>query len=183
VATPIEKPRLRQYWDACLFINYLTNLEPDKAEIMDQILIQAEAPRSPFRIVISDLVVAEVRPSEAYEQTHRDRIEQLFDSDLPYLEPYALTRTIAHMSRQIGADFPNLTVADSIHVATAIHARADVLFTYDGDRSTVRRRSGDLLRYNGQIGDPPLTIETPWVYSGPLDAALKQLSEPNQQGQ
>jgi hypothetical protein len=47
--------------------------------------------------------------------------------------------------------------ADAIHVATALIARVDVLYTWDDKK---QRRAG-LLGHNGKIGKPPLRIEVP----------------------
>jgi len=58
---------------------------------------------------------------------------------------------------------------DSLHIASAIHAKADVLFTLDGVRdSKGRRRNRDLTEFSGKIGNPPLTIEGPFIDIGPL---------------
>ena len=56
--------------------------------------------------------------------------------------------------------------SDAIHVATALEAKADVLFTYDGLKKDAP--ISGLLRLNGQMGNPPLRIEVPRVRLGPL---------------
>jgi predicted nucleic acid-binding protein len=170
----------RQYWDTCLFINYLTNLEKDKADVVHDLLLQAERGKgaSALTIVISNLVIAEVREKAGNVKERQEKLDRLFDTDWPYLEPHALTGTIAQRAREIGNRFPSITVPDAIHVATALHAKAEVLFTYDGaaDRKE-RRRSGTLLKYNEQIGDPPLKIQIPWVYSGSMDVLKRQIEQ------
>lgn len=170
----------RQYWDTCLFINYLTNQEKDKADVVHDLLIQAEKGQPPtaITIIISNLVIAEVREKAGNVKERQEKIDQLFQTDWPYLEPHALTGTIAQLAREIGNDHPSITVPDAVHVATALHAKAEVLFTYDGaSDKRERRRSGSLLKYDGKIGDPPLKIQTPWIYSGPMDAAVRQIAE------
>jgi hypothetical protein len=175
--TPTEGPLRRQYWDSCLYINYLSNLDTAKADTIDQLLTQAEATRPAITILVSPIVIAEVRPHERYEADRSSRIEEMFEFDRPYMESFATTTTIARLAREIGLDQPGLTVLDTLHVATAIIAKADVLFTYDGDKEKGRRRrSGDLLKYDGLLGRPPLKIQVPWVYSGPMDDALRQLA-------
>ncbi len=158
-----------QYWDSCLFICLLVNNEPTKVKIITDLVRQAEA--GGLRIVISNLVLAEVRPSTGYDNVHQLTVENLLEANRPYVQPFAVTRSIANLSREVGANFPKLTVPDSIHIATALVAKADVFYTYDGAKDNTRRRSGDLLRYDGQIIDSsgrPLSIKAPVVTVGPL---------------
>ena len=163
-----------QYWDSCLFISFLTNLEANRVDVIRELLDQVQARKSRLRIVVSTLVLAEVRPSETYTKDHYEEIIELFDTDRPYFQFYGLTRGIAKRSRDIGSAHPRLSVPDSIHIATAIEAGADVLFTYDGDQKKESRRSGRMLQYHNQIGMPPLRIEVPTIDHGPLFRGLTQ---------
>lgn len=90
----------------------------------------------------------------------------------------ALTDRVAQIAADIGNQFPSLLPGDCVHIATAIDARADVLFTYDG--AGQRRRPGAMLRYDARIGTPPLRIMVPfdpWPTLG-LDLRGRDVSEP-----
>jgi hypothetical protein len=71
-----------------------------------------------------------------------------------------LTDRTALSAADIGNTYPSLTPGDCVHIATAIEARADVLFTYDG--AGQRRRPNEMLRYDTLIGTPPLRIMEPF---------------------
>ena len=90
-------------------------------------------------------------------------LEHLFNS--LELEIRVLTPRIAERAAEIGDTFPRLLPADCVHIATAIEAGADVLFTYDG--AGQRRRPADMIRYDRRIGDG-LRIMQPFVPTGPL---------------
>lgn len=105
----------------------------------------------------------------------------MFDANRPYLQFCAVSRRIAVRARDLGSQFNRLTVPDAIHIATALEAAVDAFLTYDGApelKSELKknRRSGGLLAFNGQIGNPPLRIETPRVDWGPVFAGLSQPS-------
>lgn len=164
-----------QYWDSCLFINFLTALEKDKVDCIRDLIAQAKATPPRIAIVISNLVLAEVRQLPTYDDNQVAIIKELFDVDRPYLRFSALTSKVATRASDIGVQFPDITVPDAVHIATALHEKAEVLFTYDGAKDKARRRSGDLLQYDKRIGNPPLRIEEPWVDLGPMFRA-QQLS-------
>lgn len=169
----------RQYWDSSLFISYLAGTETERVEVIQGLLEQHE--RSGIEIVISSFAIAEVRriplegattPADnegavetvAYHPDHMRRVRDLFNS--LDLEIRVLTPRIAERAAEIGDMFPRLLPPDCVHIATAIEAGADVLFTYDGETQR-RRRPGAMLRYDQRIGDG-LRIMVPFVPTGPL---------------
>ena len=168
----------RQYWDSTLFVSYLAGTEVDRVEIIQGLLEQYE--RGGIEIIISTFAIAEVRsiPVEGattppndegavetveYHPEHLQRVRNLFKS--LELEIRVLTPRIAERAAEIGDTFPRLLPADCVHIATAIEAEADVLFTYDG--AGQRRRPADMIRYDRRIGDG-LRIMQPFVPTGPL---------------
>lgn len=164
--------RIRQYWDSCLFIAFLKDRAEEKA-LVDEVgllLQQAQrAKRGDYIITVSSLVLAEVRPytDGRYKSEHAAIIEDLFETDRPYIRVVAATGSIGKEARKIGVDF-GLSVADSIHVATALQEQVDVMFTTDGSSDTGMRRSHKLLTCDGRIGTPPLKISEPKASLGPL---------------
>lgn len=172
-------PTELQYWDSCLYINFLTNLDQVKATTIAELFGQAEGGK--LGVIVSNLVLVEVRPVPGSPPDYRQKIDALLSQSRPFFNFYGLSRSISLLARDIGEQFPPLTVPDTVHVATALEAGASRFFTYDGDHSKARRRSGDLLRYDGQIGPafgkPPLAIQVPFVRSGPLDDALEQVTD------
>ena len=168
----------RQYWDSSLFLSYLTGTETERVEVIQGLLEQYE--RNGIEIIISSFAIAEVRsipvvgattpPDDegavetvAYDPQHLRQVRDIFTS--PQLEIRVLTPRIAERAAEIGDTFPRLLPPDCVHIATAIEAGADVLFTYDGVGQ--RRRTGAMLRYDRRIGDS-LRIMEPFIPTGPL---------------
>ncbi len=171
-----------QYWDSPLFISLLTAKETARVEIIRGLLDQYD--RAGIQIVISSMVIAEVRripkagargPAPGneenvkvvpYDAMYLERVRELFRSD--QLDYRVLTPRIAELARDIGDEFPKLLPVDCVHAATALDAKVDVLFTWDGS-GLQRRRPDALLRYDRRLGDdPPLRIMEPFVPSGKL---------------
>ena len=112
-------------------------------------------------IVVSALVAAEVRPRSNYAPGRYDVIRDLFFTNRPYLKMVGLSPRIADLATAIGGEHNAITVPDAIHIATAWAEQVGVFYTHDGKPDRERRRSGQLLFYDGKIGQPPLKIELP----------------------
>jgi len=147
---------------------FLMNKVEDAAKIgIIQALLQL-AEGGKLRIVVSNLVLAEVRSREEHDEEHRRICDELFNTNRPYMQFYGVSRNIALRARDIGSQFNRITVPDAIHIATAIEASVDAFLTYDGDSDRKNRRSGRLLAFDGQIGSPPLKIQVPVMDYGPM---------------
>lgn len=165
------------YWDSCLFINFLSDKNKKKAECVAELLDIAESGQR-MRIIISNVVLAEVRPKPEYNVKRLGRINELFDADRPYIRFYGVSRSIANSARELGLKH-GITVLDAIHVATALEAEVASFFTWDGDRDIgAKTKRSDLLKYNGLIGNPALSITTPsTTFDRPMDDAVRRLDE------
>ena len=121
------------------------------------------------QIIISALVLAEIQPRDFYAEHYSEIVEDLFRTGRPHLRVVDVSPPIAQAAARIGGDNREITVPDAIHVATALSDQVDVMLTIDGPRDRARRRSRDLLFYDGKLGRPPLRIEWP---ERPLDSQL-----------
>ena len=149
-----------EYWDTCLFLAYLQN-KPEERELVETVsalLRRAESGNT--LIVVSTLVLAEIRPLRPYEPGHDEVIWDLFRTNRQYIKMVSLSPRIADLAATIGSEH-KITSPDAVHVATAWYERVDVMLTQDGSRDSERRRSGGLLAFDGKIGNPPLRIEAP----------------------
>lgn len=120
-----------------------------------------------IEIAISTMAIVEFRPYQEgvpHDPAAAKIVDDLFNSTDILL--YGLTPGIAAMARDIGEKHPAITPTDAIHIATAIVANADVLFTFDGVGK--RRRPKSMIANTGKIGNPPLKISEPYVDLGPL---------------
>ena len=153
----------REYWDSCLFIAFLQD-KPEERDLVNCIytlLKRAEDPATGVMIVVSTLVLAEVRLKPAYQQEHWAIIQDLFYKNRPYIKVTGLRPRIADTAATIGEQH-GLFVQDAVHIATALQEKVDVLLTIDGKRETHTRRR-DLLPHDGLIGTPPLSIKPPSI--------------------
>ncbi len=153
---------IREYWDTCLFIAYLKN-SPDEheqaaAEAVDALIRSAQLPTRERLIVVSTLVLAELRRHPSHDESRYDIVRDIFHTNRPYVRVVTLTPRIADLASSIGSENPRLAPADTVHVATAISEGVDSLLTLDGRHEHGRRRRPDLLFYDGKIGNPPLPI-------------------------
>jgi predicted nucleic acid-binding protein len=155
----------RQYWDSCLFIDFAQDTTPggsERSKIFKELVRTARAGGSV--ILLSNIVLAEVRIKNPKNGEHKELLHELLEVDRPFVQFYAVTREIALCARDEGGKH-NLQVMDSIHVATSIIGKADVLFTYDG--TSKKSKNDSLLSKNMLIGNPLLRVEVPNVNAGP----------------
>lgn len=152
----------KEYWDSCLFIAYLQNKESEK-DIVDVVdaLLRGASQKNERLIVISTLVLLEVRPMNIYDNFHWTVVRDLFYTNRPYIKIQALTPRLADLGSTIGGEHVNFSPADTGHVATALSEGVDVFYTLDGKHEHGKRRTSDLLDYDGKIGKPPLKIKVP----------------------
>jgi predicted nucleic acid-binding protein len=115
----------------------------------------SESEKGLFQIVTSALTIAEVlwlrnqpRPSPTAEKL----IRSFFES--PNVLLVDVTRVVAEAARDLV--WQGLRSKDAIHVASALGARCDVLYTRDGPMCSKNGQGG---------GSPALRIESPSRYT------------------
>jgi hypothetical protein len=90
-----------QYWDSSLFISLLTNADPERVKVLQDLLEQEK--RGAIEIAISTLVIAEARPYGAAHgvgQQEFDSVLEMFESER--LNVWAVTPRIAFEAARIG---------------------------------------------------------------------------------
>ena len=154
----------RRYWDSACFLAWLQS-ESGRDDKCQNVLTLAE--RGEVEIVTSVFTLTEVlrlRPKDALPSERRTAVEGLFNR--PYIHTIMLTRRLAESARDLVWDH-GVAPKDSVHVASALATKVDVLNTFDEP----------LIGKSGQIGSPPLSIEEPSVpepelnLEGPEDEA------------
>ena len=156
----------RRYWDSNCFLAWLQD-EEGRAEGCQNVLALAE--RGQVQIVTSALTIAEVlrlRPEDALPSERRASVEALFARRS--IRTMMLTRLLAESARDLVWDH-KIDPKDSIHVASALAAKVDVLNTFDRT----------LIRKSGQIGTPPLAVEEPTVAQPELDLEQAEDEDPD----
>ncbi|MCH8090308.1 MAG: PIN domain-containing protein [Chloroflexi bacterium] len=94
----------------------------------------------------------------------RQKITDLFEE--PYITLVPLEPARAADARELRWIHPWLRTMDAIELASALYAKVDVMYTYDGSGS----RRG-LISLSGLVGTPPMTITVP-KYTGGRQAPL-----------
>lgn len=136
------------YWDTDVFIHRIQK-SPEHIAILQQITDAAE--RGEVVFVQSTFTISELvkdPDGEKLTETQESAIETFFENEFVIVR--TLTEQIAFLSRRIAREH-GLKPGDAVHVATAIFWKVPILHTYDEK----------LLKRNGLIGDPALTIEKP----------------------
>lgn len=135
-------------WDASCFCAWF-NAEQGRYDICNAIIEAAQ--KGEIRLMASYLTLAEVgRIPDQYPSEAEDAIAEFFKSR-SYIIEVAVDWFVCRIARDLMTRF-NLGCRDAIHLATAIHVKADALHTYDYD---------DLLKLNGRIPGYSLSITEP----------------------
>ncbi len=147
-------PAARRLWDSSVILGYLAGY----AELRDDCeAILAQAERGEIELVVSAMAAVEVAYLHgASDQDAENRIREFLGRR--YVIPVAIDVRLAAAARELVRRYrnsPSLKPADAIHLATAIQLGIPVLETADGD----------LLRFDGREGMPPLRIRRP-LYEG-----------------
>ena len=141
------KGRDFRYWDSNAFLGYLKG-EEDKYDDCESVLEAADQGR--IIIVTSALTLAEVLYTRKLILPEADKIkiDNFFKS--VFISVRNVTRKIAEDARNVVWQY-KVRPKDAVHIATALQHRIPVFNTFDNA----------LLRKDGQIGQPPLTIQKP----------------------
>ena len=138
------------YCDANIFIGWFNN-EEDKVKACRGLVDASE--KGEVRIVSSALTLTEVikiKGQQPLPQSKEETIKGFFEQE--FVGIVNVDRRTAEFARDLIWRHPHLNPKDSIHVATASMTEdVDVLYTFDDD----------LLRLDGQLGEPSLRISIP----------------------
>jgi predicted nucleic acid-binding protein len=176
---PVGKKKY--YWDACIFIAWLTEDDHQPGAVMDGIeKVVAEVQANEAILITSFLTKSEVlecklnpKARELFNKIFQRRNVQVAQGDRRVGD---LAAEIRNHYEQRGA---SLSVPDSIHLASAIVYGADEFHTLDG--AGKRKRKSDLLPLDGNVAGHNLRICVPEARQMSLLRASspKQLPEVN----
>ncbi len=148
------------FWDSCVFVTLLSKHKEqewkDKQQICKGCL--QEAIDGKVEIFISTMTIVEVNKTKEsanpVPQEIKQKIAQLIDQ--PFIKVVSADLARAKNARSYIWDHSWLKPVDAMHLACALHAEVDELFTYDGKGS-----QKGLLDLDELIGTPPLKIKFP----------------------
>lgn len=126
-----SEPIPLQYWDSPLFISFLTGRDSERVDTLRQLLRDAQSRPPRVTVVVSQFIRAEVPPHPGDDPRHAAIIDDFFQTATTVVRFINVDRRIAGVARDLVAEHraDGLTVPDSIHLATAIVAGADMFFT------------------------------------------------------
>ena len=153
----------RLYWDACVFLALISDRTDAQSVARRETcsLIFDRALRGEVANLTSVVSIPEVLRTDDTDpmpEEVKERVLRLFDQDCIILVSADLAR--AEEAREFRWQFSRLKTPDAIHLASACHAKVDLMHTYDGDGV-----KWGLINLGGQICNPPLTIMAP-VFTG-----------------
>lgn len=162
-----EKPK-RWYMGSDTWISLISNLtSPEATERRSNLehLLQ-EAMDGNAQLFVSTVTIVEVVRTESVgilpaqvPADVRQKITDLFEE--PYITPVPLDPARASEARDLRWKHPWLRTMDAIELASAVYAKVDVMYTYDG--SGAKR---GLMSLDGSVGNPPLRIQVPRYTGG-----------------
>lgn len=153
------------YWDSCIFIAWIKDEKRPNGEMDGVYECVDNVNNGNIRLITSVITRTEVFEADLpedvrikYEALLQRRNVQLLDNDLRVAN---LSREIreyyTRLQKQDGID--TVTTPDAVHLATAIHYRADAFYTFDNGKQGGR----SLLSLNGNVAGYPLQICKPTV--------------------
>ena len=146
----------RRYWDSDTFLAWF-NKENGKYE--DCLGVMQSAEHGNIEIVTSSLTLVEVLYIKGYPKITKDKsntVCRFFERD--FIVIVNLDRYIAEDARKLVWD-NNVRPKDAVHLSTSIKANISIFDTFDDE----------LLKLNGQIGNPALKITRPDIpYQGDI---------------
>lgn len=154
------------YWDTCLFLAWLKDEERSRGE-MDGVR-ETIARQRRREVKITTSVVTSVEVLSAKIPVGMDRLFADLLKRISRVGVDSRVATVAHDLRNHYAQKGGKTVSttDAIHLATAIHYRADEFHTFDEGGSN---RSLGLIPLSGDVGGHKLRICKPVAQHPELD--------------
>lgn len=150
---PSKRPR-PVYWDTCVFIDFFQMTKDRYAACRHahDLAVAGELAIVTSTVTLSEL--SRVHAEGVVDDEMSRKILDFMENDFVHLRP--ADRTVGEQAHQYARE-QNLMPLDAIHVATAVLAGTEVLYTYDG----IKKRRKGLIRHSGRFGTPPLEIMPP----------------------
>lgn len=124
------------------------------------------------KLFVSTVTIVEVVRTESVKDAPvevpagvRQKIMDLFEE--PYITPVPLDPARASEARDLRWKHPWLRTMDAIELASALYAKVEVMYTYDGSGAKRGLISLDVL-----VGNPPLRIQVP-RYTGQVPLPIE----------
>ncbi len=153
----------RWYMASDTWISLISNLNTPEAierrsnlEFFVQDAMDGKAQLFVSTVTIVEVVRTEsvgIAPAEVPAEV-RQKISDLFEE--PYITPILLDPARASEARLLRWQYPWLRTMDAIELASAVYAKVDVMYTYNGSG-----KKRGVLSLDGLVGTPPLPIEVP----------------------
>lgn len=146
-------------WDSCVLIDALEKDTGPKKDTRYKFVrpILEAAQNGEYKIVLSTMAIAETWKAHGIEPDEYSSVLSAYVTQ-EFFELVATDLQLGLKCGEIQRDHGNMDKEDVYHVATAIRWKAEALLTTDG---TSKKNKTSLLKQDGKIGTPPLTIVTP----------------------
>jgi predicted nucleic acid-binding protein len=153
-----EKKRV--FWDSCVFIILLSR--HNKIDLLEKQKMCSACLQNAIDgiidIFVSTITIVEVNKTIDSVNPIPDEIKEKIKNliDQPFIKVVSADLARAIEARDLIWEYSWLSPTDAIHLACALHAKVDELFTYDG-----KGKQKGLLDLDGKTGIPSLRISHP----------------------
>ena len=154
----------RVYWDSCIFIAWLTGEPRPQIELDGLREAVEQASRGEARVVVSRIfeteVLVDAMPGQVkalLQKFLRQDSVEVIDLEPPILQLATEIRTYYRIEKQRGTSSFVPSMADSLHLATAINRKVDAFYTFDRGG----KDKASLLSLDRNVAGYPLAIHSP----------------------
>lgn len=150
------------YWDTCVFLSWLKAEVRPVGEMEGVRELVAKIHTNEINMITSVLTRAEILRS-----TLSDKAKELLDGVMKRrnveeegtdFKIWNIAHDLRDFYQNVNDGLPTLTLADAVHLATAIHFKADVFYTFDKKDQKKRRA---LIPLSGNVAGHSLSIKEP----------------------
>lgn len=130
--------------DTCCIIDWLQNTPGREAEVGAIAEIMDEMNRGEKEVVISAAVITEILPSRYKDNARYEEYRRLIRGTKLTVLPVdiSIAEIVAHLRDELG--LKDRKRMDAIHFGTAIHSRAECLYTIDSDLLKLNKHLKDI---------------------------------------
>ena len=164
------------YWDTCIFLAWIKNEQraPDEVAGIQDLVSKLDT--GEIKVITSVATLMEITRAKVDEPQEQVFLKAMKNQNIRI---HPIDKKVAEKSRELRnfyilSDPPvgKLSIADSIHLATAIIYDVDLMYTFDGTNPINNNGTLKLIPLNKNVAGFPLKIEAPRITGIPFRSSI-----------